>query len=565
MREVPQKRIPCDEIKSLPPGIIARLHAALLDCGPFSSDYALNAIFIDERINPWRDTLITGVYNKTERVESIISCLLNKYNTRHENALVLLLHVLSDRISPEDACHQRLIELADALENEFTDLTQLQSRQSNEVSHGVDIRYNPFYYGSVIKDINLFVGRNQEIAEIYEAVRSSASVSIVGERRLGKSSLLMHLVDPQVRENNGLDASRFIFVYFDFLGYSSITPTELWRRLLTNVLEQIPSPGLATQTQTLLSQEKIEIADLEWLLKRYKDVNINLILLFDEFDSVAQNPNFDLTFFGGLRNLSRYSLSYIIASHRALSELSFFHPEAVVSPFFNIFRRINLGGFSRDEINVLLTNALAKTDIVFDTNDLEMLELWAGSQPFFLQMASYFLFDSYAYSHQYGCQVDYSWAEDRIRNNAIEHLRYYWAQSRAEEKLLLAVLSLLEPEEIESYDVYQIHSNPTLRRLRERVLIIEDYKFRLRIFSNIFKQWIFETVSLVPTANAHKIKVILEEVKFAGYQNAHRDTIENFRKDYVWLDTKAIARWLLINRGTDGMFEWLIQLLGLIG
>jgi len=49
-------------------------------------------------------------------VQAVIDFLHDKYNTRSENVLVLLLRVLSDRTDPHDACQRQLAGLADELE-----------------------------------------------------------------------------------------------------------------------------------------------------------------------------------------------------------------------------------------------------------------------------------------------------------------------------------------------------------------------------------------------------------------------------------------------------------------
>ena len=67
------------------------------------------------------------------------------------------------------------------------------------------IQPNPFFYGGVIEERHLFINRRFEVIEIYEAVLASASVSVVGERRVGKSSLLRYLADPEVAQQCGLD------------------------------------------------------------------------------------------------------------------------------------------------------------------------------------------------------------------------------------------------------------------------------------------------------------------------------------------------------------------------
>ena len=54
---------------------------------------------------------------------------------------------------------------------------------------------NPFSYGNPIRDPARFHGRQAELRQIVNRLRSSAreSTSIVGERRIGKTSLLKYM------------------------------------------------------------------------------------------------------------------------------------------------------------------------------------------------------------------------------------------------------------------------------------------------------------------------------------------------------------------------------------
>ena len=360
------------------------------------------------------------------------------------------------------------------------------------------IQRNPFFYGGVIKERHLFINRQLEVIEIYEAILASASVSVIGERRVGKSSLLRYLADPEVAQQYGLDSRQYLFAYFEFLGFPSITPSSLWRRLLTEILRQLRDPRLAKKVQALLTEETYDLEELQRLLKAFQKAGLNLVILFDEFDTAAANPNFDQAFFGGLRNLSSYRLSYIVASHRTLSDLRYAHPDSLVSPFFNIFRRITLRGFAPPEIEELLTKALDGTGIKFTQPDRILLDQLASSHPFFLQMAAYYLFYAYHYHYRRDQRPQNPWIERRFRDNAQEHFRYYWDSSEAGEKLILASLSLLEREEVERYQLYPKSNDPMYRRLEDRVLVVEDQEGKPRVFSSIFEEWIAETVSFVP-------------------------------------------------------------------
>jgi CheY-like chemotaxis protein len=88
-----------------------------LNCGPFATASELNAIFVEKRLVPWRNRL-PEANSPTARVEGVIDFLHDQYSNTGENALVLFLRVLSERLDSEDTCHHSLVNLADELEHE---------------------------------------------------------------------------------------------------------------------------------------------------------------------------------------------------------------------------------------------------------------------------------------------------------------------------------------------------------------------------------------------------------------------------------------------------------------
>lgn len=103
----------------IPPAIYKDLRAILPNCGPFVPYSALTAVFMDQRIIPWRNYL-PHVNNLGGQVDQLIAYLYNQYNVEGENALVLFLHVLSERALPGNSCKQQLNKLAEALEQHLT-------------------------------------------------------------------------------------------------------------------------------------------------------------------------------------------------------------------------------------------------------------------------------------------------------------------------------------------------------------------------------------------------------------------------------------------------------------
>jgi hypothetical protein len=98
---------------------------------------------------------------------------------------------------------------------------------------------NPVTFGNPIKDPLRFFGRGDDLRQIVNRLLSSAheSTSIIGERRIGKTSLLCNLADPDAATGLGLASEKFCMVYVDFQGLTDITPH---RFLATHLQKNVP-------------------------------------------------------------------------------------------------------------------------------------------------------------------------------------------------------------------------------------------------------------------------------------------------------------------------------------
>ena len=69
----------------------------------------------------------------------------------------------------------------------------------------------------------------------------------MGDRRIGKTSLLNYLAAPRVRAAYDLGAASYSFVYADLqLVDDSMGPEQLWRQLLASLHEQCQDEHLTT-------------------------------------------------------------------------------------------------------------------------------------------------------------------------------------------------------------------------------------------------------------------------------------------------------------------------------
>jgi hypothetical protein len=133
----------------------------------------------------------------------------------------------------------------------------------NHIHHHHD---NPFFNRQPITDPAYFWGRTQEIETLYSAILTRQCRSIVGERKLGKSSLLTHLSCPASLRKHGFDPQQFVFIYIDLEGMAQVTYEELWPEWLDQLAAALPdsqvelksmADALAQQSRVRFMQEGV--------------------------------------------------------------------------------------------------------------------------------------------------------------------------------------------------------------------------------------------------------------------------------------------------------------------
>ena len=100
----------------IPTDTFIQVRQALLDCDPLGDGSLLNAVFAHPKLRPWRHS-VPQASNLAARVDTVIAFLIEKKRAdTGENALVLLLRALGERLDPIDELYSRLVELATDLE-----------------------------------------------------------------------------------------------------------------------------------------------------------------------------------------------------------------------------------------------------------------------------------------------------------------------------------------------------------------------------------------------------------------------------------------------------------------
>ena len=425
---------------------------------------------------------------------------------------------------------------------------------------------NPFTFGNPIRDPARFYGREEDIRQILNRLLSSAheSTSVVGERRIGKTSLLKHLSNPEVALQYGLTPDQYCLVYIDFQGLTDITPQRFWERVLRKMRRASSNEKLKTLIEETLALENIDLFDLEDLFEAFHDLDMNVILFMDEFEYITQNTNFGSDFFGGLRALAiHYSLTLITATRRELVDLC--HSEEIKgSPFFNIFATVILRPFSPEVVNELIKGYMRDTELVLGPEDYNFVLKLGGGYPFFVQMIGHYLYEG-----KNRGLVDkelFAYTLEEFNNQAEAHFTYIWSHTSESERItLLSIMALSRQKAskksattLENLRAVYSRAHLDIADLSKRGVVIKPNDEYI-LFSPSLDQWISMEVSAMPGGAEDDVSV--EQWLKAGNDEKLtpvKGVLPKFKKKY-WPIMSTVAQQLSIEFAQSLAVEFLMN------
>lgn len=294
---------------------------------------------------------------------------------------------------------------------------------------------NPFYHRGAIRNAADFHGRDNEISQIIGLLRNGQSVSLIGPRRIGKSSLLIHLSRPEVRQAAGLEPAHSLFLLVDCQELGGSPPEEVYETLYLGLVETAQEAGLTLEPS---SQDLGTYRALDRLLHQISQKEASVVVLLDEFELLAANEHLTPYFFARLRGLTtKYGLAYLTASQRPLFAITA-EEEILSSPFFNIFVTLPLGLYSDEESRTLFSSRLAGNGIQFSEALVTYLMNLVGPHPFFLHIAGYHAYQA-AQEAPLTNAAAFVQLDNPIEVESDSHLGYLWYNLTPEEQYALAI------------------------------------------------------------------------------------------------------------------------------
>lgn len=373
---------------------------------------------------------------------------------------------------------------------------------------------NPYSPGTPLRrKSQLFFGRESLLNFVIQSVSHAHQprvLILVGQRRTGKTSALLHLTD--------YAPEHILPVYVDCQSFGVMEGMPAFLHdlawfiadaLATRQLE-VEVPGIDEW-----QKEPAHLFQRQFLPAVQKQLppQTVLLLIFDEFEvfeHLVQDGILPSTFFPFLRHLMQHGqgLSFVFAGTHRLEEMS----SDYWSVLFNIALYYQVGYLDEAASRELICRPVAPA-LVYD--DLALDKIWrvTAGHPYFLQLVCYTLVNRA--NQQETSYITISHVNEAI-NDMLKlgevHFAYLWQQSSPEERLVLMAIAhfhdlggpFLPIDLITDLEPYNLALAPpavlqALRQLVERGIlqeVIEEGHSRYELRIGLIGLWIAQNKSL---------------------------------------------------------------------
>lgn len=291
---------------------------------------------------------------------------------------------------PPEGSDEKFRELLADIEQHLRRRGLLQRRTINGIPRGASARHNPFGLRGGV-DPARFIIPARLIRELTEDIVKQQSISIIGARMIGKTSLLKFLISERCQshyQDEQGNRADLCFVYIDLQEHSGKRRDE-FVPLLAGAMSEHLSQGerfAGTTHQQAMSWIKTTVGRLQSSTRRW-------VLAFDEFDRVCEMEGLDETLFDELRSLlQHYQIGFVTASRRKLIDLPLPLP-VTTSPFFNLFKEVFLTVWDEATTRKLMLRPRGTPLHVFSADDVLLMSSITGRHPLLLQVGCYHLFN----------------------------------------------------------------------------------------------------------------------------------------------------------------------------
>jgi hypothetical protein len=342
--------------------------------------------------------------------------------------------------------------------------------------------HNPFFHRGPIRQRDHFFDRQREVSQALGLLRSLQNVAVIGQRRIGKTSLLFHLADPAIHGDHGLSPAEYLFVYVDGEELTELDGGQI-RAVMAEELATALGAAAHQGLDAALPQGPVEYRAFRHVVRRLTQRGLKLVFCFDEFEGLGANPHLGPSFFSSLRGLTgQLDVAYVTASRTPIHTLAYAQPETLSSPFFNTFALLYLGLFSDEDAQGLVEALATRANATFVPDLVHLVVELAGPHPLLLQIAGFHTFEAWRRRDGLLETGDHDEIRHRFCTEAQPHYEYYWQHLTVEEQYTLATLPLAQQSQ---------EQRRNLRSLEQQCLVTRrdgDYDYLSAAFQSFVRQ-----------------------------------------------------------------------------
>jgi len=286
---------------------------------------------------------------------------------------------------------------------------------------------NPYVCGSSLQGNSaVFYGRGRELGGILGMLGNPdkpGNVSILGERRIGKSSLLNQIYQVLATVPN------VVTIHTTMQDWSVDSQATFFSQL-----HQAISEALQIESDSI-----DDYAGFRDFIRERAEAGFRFVLMIDEFDKMTENSFFDAEFFSNMRALGErheYQFAYLLSSYAPLADIC--HQGKIQeSKFWNIFGTCYiLGLLAKREAEQLIQEPMQRS-LKNDFDQTQEIFTYTGYHPAFIQMVA----SEYWNAHHLGFAVN----TDAIHQTLYEFYQDLWEQRSQKERELLRKIKLWNP------------------------------------------------------------------------------------------------------------------------
>ena len=249
-------------------------------------------------------------------------------------------------------------------------------------------------YGNIVRG-KRFIGRRDDLQVIENRVirpREAGNLAIIGEPRIGKSSLVYKAI---IERKDKLIAKRFLPIWINLATYDRAP--LFFRSLVTRCVDEIEELDWLSKPVRCAADRVLQ-DELSWsegygriqrFFEKVRQSRIRVLFILDEFDNARRLFRGDISGFQGLRELSyrpEWRVTYITTSRRTIRDIEI--QTQAISTFDGTFRKHYLAMFGEEDLQEYFAR-LASIGISATSALKEHVAFYCGGHPYLLEMLGY--------------------------------------------------------------------------------------------------------------------------------------------------------------------------------